>query len=246
MYFAWVCIMYSAMSIYYAAASPLIFAVFGPRYFSFSIGVVETAGAGRVSTCVSGINSWRTGLAELVSTELSGQEALQKVREMMRKLQNDSSSVDLRPAAHLGILENGTLTGPDSEVPRVYWETSGKSSFITEGIEHGGDRLVIKRAGYYFIYTGLQFTVDPSTVSSGAIVSYVFRDNNNSKTSRRKLMTARESSCRSGRGDHVGPVSVYMAGIFLLHEKDEISVRTASHSLLHRSPATSYMGIHLL
>ena len=39
---------------------------------------------------------------------------------------------------------------------------------------------------------------------------------------------------------------MYMAGIFLLRNHDEISVRTPSQSLLHRSSATTYMGIHMV
>lgn len=190
-------------------------------------------------------------MAEALSNRLSSDSAressLQHVRDMMSSLQNDTASVTIRPAAHLGILEDGSTAGPDSEVPRVHWEPHGKKSFITDDLQHGGDRVIIKRAGYYFIYAGLQYVVHPPTVpQQWAVVSYVFRDIDNSESHRRKLLTARESTCGSRDSDDVVPVSMYMAGIFLLKEGDEISVRTDSHSLLRRSSASTYMGVHLI
>lgn len=191
-------------------------------------------------------------IAETLSNRLRSDSAressLQRVRDMMSaSLQNDTASVTIRPAAHLGVLEDGSKAGTDSEVPRVHWEPQGKKSFITGDLQHGGDRVIIKRAGYYFIYAGLQYVVHPPTVpQQWAVVSYVFRDSENSESNRRKLLTARESNCGSRDSVDVVPVSIYMAGIFLLREGDEISVRTDSHSLLHRSPASTYMGVHLI
>jgi hypothetical protein len=33
----------------------------------------------------------------------------------------------------------------------------------------------VETAGYYYVYTGLQFIVDPNTVENGAIVAYLYR-----------------------------------------------------------------------
>nr|KAG5708228.1 hypothetical protein BaRGS_021162 [Batillaria attramentaria] len=44
MYFAWVCLMYMAIGIYYTIYTPLYYALFGARYFSFALGVVSTSG----------------------------------------------------------------------------------------------------------------------------------------------------------------------------------------------------------
>ena len=67
------------------------------------------------------------------------------------------------------------MPNSDYEAPRVQWEKSGERSFLSGGVIHGGDRLTITKAGYYYVYTGLQFDVDPNTVQSGAIVAYVYR-----------------------------------------------------------------------
>ena len=63
----------------------------------------------------------------------------------------------------------------DSEVPRIHWEESGDRSFLSGGVIHGGDRLTITKAGYYYVYTGLQFDVDSQAAQSGAIASYLYR-----------------------------------------------------------------------
>ncbi|KAK7090089.1 tumor necrosis factor ligand superfamily member 14-like [Littorina saxatilis] len=185
-------------------------------------------------------------LRERLETDASKGRNLDRIKGYIHQLHVDPSAVQARPAAHVGILQNGNTTGPDSGAPRIHWEKSGEGSFVSGGLIHGGDRLTVTKAGYYYVYTGLQFNVDPKTVESGALVAYIYRHVNGTRESRRKLMMARESSCKNTRGNIAGPVSVYMAGIFLLRDKDEISIRTHSQSLLRRSPATTYMGMHMV
>ena len=90
--------------------------------------------------------------------------------------------------------------------------------------------------------------VCPKTRTYSAVIkpAYCSRNVNGTKESRRKLMMTRESSCRWTRNGTSGPVSTHMAGIFLLRQGDEISVRTSAQSLLHRSSATTYMGLHMV
>ena len=67
------------------------------------------------------------------------------------------------------------MPNSDSEAPRVQWEKSGERSLLSGGVIHGVDRLTVTKAGYYYVYTGLQFDVDAQTVEYGAIVAYVYR-----------------------------------------------------------------------
>ncbi|KAL8593583.1 hypothetical protein ACOMHN_024286 [Nucella lapillus] len=171
---------------------------------------------------------------------------MQAIKNYIKRVNHDSSAATFRPAAHVGILQNGNLTGPDNTVPRVQWAKSGEGSFLTGDIIHKGDRLVVTTPGFYYVYTGLQFNVDPSRTTE-PIVAFLFRTINDSEEGRQKLMASRDSSCRQTRGNSVaGPITTHMAGIFLLRQNDEVSVRTYSQSLLSRSPATTYFGLHMV
>ncbi|XP_076435778.1 lymphotoxin-alpha-like [Babylonia areolata] len=170
----------------------------------------------------------------------------QKIKQFITRLDRNPQTAAFRPTAHVGILPNGNLTGPDNEAPRIQWDKSGQWSFLSGGIIHKGDRLAVTTPGFYYVYAGLQFDMDPNKTQWGGVVAYLYRTVNATRDSRKKLMTSRESSCHMTRGGKVGPVSMHMAGVFMLRPDDEISVRTSSQSFLHRSGATTYLGLHMV
>ncbi|XP_076454365.1 uncharacterized protein LOC143289259 [Babylonia areolata] len=185
-------------------------------------------------------------ITQLMRTDAGRARRLNTVKKYIARVQSDPQAARFRPAAHVGILQNEITTETDSGAPRIRWEKSGDRTFVSGDIIHGGDRLTVTTPGYYFVYTGLQYTVNPDTMESHAIVAYLFRNVNGTRDTQRKLMTARESSCKATRGGQHGPVSLYMAGLYLLRKGDEVSVRAYSHRLLTRSSATSYMGLYMV
>ncbi|PVD18970.1 hypothetical protein C0Q70_21529 [Pomacea canaliculata] len=186
-------------------------------------------------------------LKETLTIDAMREKRLRQVKSSMLEIRKDSSMVDRRPAAHLGVSPTiNTNSLNDNLALRILWDTSRSPSFITGDLVFKQDRVVVKTPGYYFIYAGLQFMMDPAIVSSSTIVTYVYRDKNDTEVNRKKLMTSRISSCKDWREGQAGPTSTYLAGAFLLHEDDEISVLTTSQSMLQRLPATTYFGIHLI
>lgn len=185
-------------------------------------------------------------ISERLDFDVQKEMFVDTVKNYITQLQHDPSAVHKRPVAHVGILQNGNFTGLDSHAPRVQWERRGEVSFVSGGVIHGGDRLIVAETGFYYVYTGLQFTVNPETTKSLVVVAFLFRNVNGTRESQQKLMMSRESSCKRSRGGVTGPVSMYMAGIFLLKPEDEVSVRTPHQSLLARAPTATYLGLHMV
>ncbi|KAG5853669.1 hypothetical protein ANANG_G00028440 [Anguilla anguilla] len=178
--------------------------------------------------------------ASMSVKQLGEQESrfLKKVEREGKIHPTERSGIALKPAkpsAHL--TEISIPVAPDGI---LQWGINGDA--FSAGVEHKDGSLLLKKEGFYFIYSKVSFEELTCSMFKHTVLMRTPRYSQDLP-----LMKAKRFSCSNSKQPEDGMLNSYLGGVFHLHVDDSVFVKVENHTLVrHHDTSDNFFGMFMI